>query len=42
MPENQIAGAKNYRQTAQETEIREKTVDAKDQKTSQHKIIMLN
>ena len=42
MPENQIAGGKNYRQTAQETKIREKTVDTKDQKMSQHKIIMSN
>lgn len=38
---NQIAGDKNYRQTAQETEIREKTVDAKDQKMSQHNYVKL-
>lgn len=43
MPENQIAGRKNCRQTSQKTEIREKTVDMKDQKKmSQHKIIMSN
>ena len=40
MPENQTAGGKNYRQTAQETKNREKTVDTKDQKMSQHKIVM--
>ena len=40
MPENQIAGANSYRQTAQETKLREKTVDTEDRKMSQQKTIM--
>lgn len=40
MPENQIAGANSYRQTAQEAKLREKTVDTEDRKKSQQKTIM--
>lgn len=40
MPENQIAGANSYRQTAQKAKLREKTVDTEDRKKSQQKTIM--